>query len=100
MRNNLFPSGVGPSALADRLRVLAGRWPGSRSLAVMKRSQRPTRAVYSGILIEQELAAAGGLGQVHRDRVVVAEHPAAALQAVLAQGAGRLRLAQRDQGEG
>ena len=45
-----------------------------------------------------------GAGQRGRrqqgDRVVRAEHPAAALQRVLAQGAGRLRLAQPESGRG
>ena len=36
----------------------------------------------------------GDLNQVLRDRVVRAEHPAAALQGVLAEGAGRLDFAQ------
>ena len=51
------------------------------------------------IVIEQEVAAADGLGDVPRDRVVRAEHPAVALQSVLAEGAGWLRLAEPDQGE-
>ncbi len=40
----------------------------------------------------------GDLSQVTRGRVVEAARPAAAVQRVLARGAGRLRLAQRDQG--
>jgi hypothetical protein len=66
----------------------------------MGRSQRPTPEVRSSIVIEQEVAAAGGVRQVLRDRVVRAEHPVAALQRVLAQNASRLGLAQPGQGEG
>jgi hypothetical protein len=44
--------------------------------------------------------AAGSLRQVRRDRVVRAEHPAAALQGVIAQGAGRLGLAPPVKGKG
>ena len=69
--------------------------------AVDGRSQRLTRVVVSSIIISQHGAAdSGGLGQVLGVRVVWAEYPAAALQGVLAQGAGRLRLTQMDQGEG
>ena len=42
----------------------------------------------------------GDLSQVQRDRVVCPEHAAAALQGVLAQGAGRLQLAYCDPGIG
>src|SRR3954447_20439938 len=64
----------------------------------MERSQRPAWAVRSRITTGRGVGAAGGLGQVQRERVVGAEHPAAALQGVLAQGVGRLRLAQLVQG--
>jgi hypothetical protein len=43
------------------------------------------------------MAAAGGLDQVRRDRVVRAEHLAATSHGVLAQRAGRLGLAQLEQ---
>src|SRR3954454_11539046 len=60
-------------------------------------SQRPTRAVGgsvgSSIATEQEVAGAGVLGEVQRDRVIRAEHSAAALQGVPAQSARRLQLA-------
>src|SRR3712207_7528088 len=52
------------------------------AIPVMECSPRPTGAVGSGIATEHEVAAAGGLRQVLRDRVVRAEHPAAALQRV------------------
>ncbi len=39
-------------------------------------------------------AAAGSPGQIARDHVVAAEHPAAVLQGFLAMGAGRFRLAE------
>ena len=55
-------------------------------------SQRPTVVVPNSIVTEHEVADAGVLGQVQRDRMVGAERPAGALQGVLAQGAGRLRL--------
>jgi hypothetical protein len=50
-------------------------------------------AVPSSIVTGHEVANAGVLGQVQRDRVVRAERPAAALQGVLAQGASRLHFA-------
>jgi hypothetical protein len=56
--------------------------PAILAIPVMERSPRPTAAVGSGIATEHEVAAAGGLRQVLRDRVVRAEHPAAALQRV------------------
>src|SRR4051812_37843245 len=42
----------------------------------------------------------GSLRQIQRDRMVWAQHLAAALQAVLTQCAGRLCLAQLGQGDG
>src|SRR4051812_2401103 len=65
----------------------------------MKRSQRWIRAVRGSNAIEPEVGDAGVLGQVQRDRVVRTEHPAAALQGVLTQVAGRLYLAQLNEGE-
>ena len=52
------------------------------------------------IVTEHEVANAGDLGQVLRDEVIGAEHPAAVPQGVLAQRAGRLGLAQPGQGAG
>jgi hypothetical protein len=49
--------------------------------------------VPNSFVTEQELAGAGALGQVQRDRVIRAQRSAAELQRVLAQGAGRLHLA-------
>ena len=66
----------------------------------MKRSRRPARAVRSRIATGHGVADSGGLGQVLGDRVVRAEHPAAAPQGVLAQRAGRLDLAEQGQGDG
>jgi hypothetical protein len=54
----------------------------------------------SSIVTELKLAAAGGSGEIQRGGVVRAEHSAAALQRVLAQGAGRLSLAHLDPGSG
>jgi hypothetical protein len=62
-------------------------------------SQRPTRAFRGDIATRRGSAAAGGLGQVQRYRMVRAEHSAAPLQGVLAQGVGRLRLAHLGQGD-
>src|SRR5215217_2618299 len=76
-----FRKAAGPRPLVER-----SKWP-------------PTRAVRGSIATEPKVANAGGLGQVQRDRVVGAQHPAAALQRVLTQGAGRLRRAQQDQRE-
>jgi hypothetical protein len=76
------------------------RAQGSRSLPVMERLQRSTQVVLSSIVTKLELAAASGLGQVQRGRMVRAERPVAALQGVLAQGAGRPHLARPDQREG
>ena len=55
-------------------------------------SQGPTVAVRNCFVTEHEVADADGPGQVQGDRMVRAEQPAAALQGVLAQGAGRLPL--------
>jgi hypothetical protein len=66
----------------------------------MEHSQRSAGVVRGGTATEPEVRDADVLGQVQRDRVVRAEHLAAALQRVLAQRAGRLDLAQPDQGEG
>ena len=55
-------------------------------------SHRVTAGVPNSIVTEREMAGADGLRQGQRDRVVRTEHPAAALQRFLAQGAGRLRL--------
>ena len=66
----------------------------------MEGSQRLTRAVRSRIATRRGVADFGGLSQVLGDRMVGRQRPTAALQGVLAQGAGRLRLAQLDQGEG
>src|SRR5919107_3079841 len=99
-RCEYFMHRLGPAACA--MKVLPG--PAEPSLQeaaapwrCMERSQRPTRVVRSSVITLQELAAAGGPRQVLRDRVVRAEHPAAALQGVLTQDTGRLRLAQPDQ---
>src|SRR3954453_3847380 len=74
-----------------------GNAEGSRSQAWTEASQRPTRAVGSSvgssIVTEQEVVDAGVLGEVQRDRVIRAEHSAAALQGVPAQRARRLQLA-------
>jgi hypothetical protein len=53
---------------------------------------RRTLVVFGGIVSEQGAVGHGDLSQVQRDRVVRAERPSAALQGVLAQRAGRLRL--------
>jgi hypothetical protein len=50
--------------------------------------------VPNSIVTAHEVTNAGDLGQVQRDGVVRAEHSAGALQGILAQRAGRLRLAQ------
>jgi len=63
-------------------------------------SQRPTVPIPNSIVIEHEVTNASDLGQVPRDGVAGAEHPAAAPQRVLAQGAGRLELAPLGQGDG
>lgn len=69
----------GPSVLATR-----------RTSSVGPRSQRTIRAVGGSIATGHGITAAGGLGQVQRDRMLRALHPAAAFQRVLAQGAGSL----------
>jgi hypothetical protein len=77
-----------------------GRSLASARPPVDEPSQRPTVPVPNSVVTEHEVAGAGDLGQVQRDRVVGAQHSAGALQRVLAQGAGRLRFAQPDQGAG
>src|SRR3712207_2542846 len=74
-----------------------GRGKGSGQRRWMKGSQRPIGAVGSSTATEHGMASAGGLSEVNGERVVRAELPAAAPQRVLAQDAGRLRLAQLDE---
>jgi hypothetical protein len=61
---------------------------------------RRTLVVCGDLVSGQGMVGHGDLSQVSRDRVVRAQHPAAALQGVLAQRAGRLGLAQPGQGAG
>src|SRR4051812_15072960 len=56
-------------------------------------SSRRTRVVFGGFVSERGKVGHRDPSQVPRDPVVRAEHPATALQGVLAQGAGRVSLA-------
>jgi hypothetical protein len=78
----------------------AGSYPATRrTSSVGPRSQRTIWAVRRSVATRAAVDV-GDLGQVQRDRMLGTEHPVAALQRVLAQGAGCLGLAHVGQDDG
>jgi hypothetical protein len=71
---------------ADCQTVAASSLTRRRTSSVCPRAQRPTGTAGDRIVAEHGVAVAGDLVQVQRDRTLGTEHPAAALQRVLAQG--------------